>query len=197
MSVFKKICLLSVVLLTACTMGGNTKQPQLADTYQDNAILMRIEASKDLNLYNDQKHTLKLVIIQVEKVEDVQKQLMSSDSIAKLLDSADDSEDSKNKAGDKQVYMHTLFITPGSKKVYTFPRLAGARRIIVVAGYYDLVPNQVVRVFEIPVFENWKPVTFWEMNRKMGRIAICLMLGAKGINFTDSTSKETTTESLK
>ncbi|KTD50248.1 Type VI secretion lipoprotein [Legionella quinlivanii] len=194
---FKKICLLSVVLLTACTMGGNTKQPQLADTYQDNAILMRIEASKDLNLYNDQKHTLKLVIIQVEKVEDVQKQLMSSDSIAKLLDSADDSEDSKNKAGDKQVYMHTLFITPGSKKVYTFPRLAGARRIIVVAGYYDLVPNQVVRVFEIPVFENWKPVTFWEMNRKMGRIAICLMLGAKGINFTDSTSKETTTESLK
>nr|WP_255665416.1 type VI secretion lipoprotein TssJ [Legionella sp. 16cNR16C] len=158
---------------------------------------MRIEASKDLNLYNDQKHTLKLVIIQVEKVEDVQKQLMSSDSIAKLLDSADDSEDSKNKAGDKQVYMHTLFITPGSKKVYTFPRLAGARRIIVVAGYYDLVPNQVVRVFEIPVFENWKPVTFWEMNRKMGRIAICLMLGAKGINFTDSTSKETTSESLK
>ncbi|MCE3045907.1 MULTISPECIES: type VI secretion lipoprotein TssJ [Legionella] len=194
---FKKICLLSVVLLTACTMGGNTKQPQLADSYQDNAILMRIEASKDLNLYNDQKHTLKLVIIQVEKVEDVQKQLMSSDSIAKLLDSADDSEDSKNKAGDKQVYMHTLFITPGSKKVYTFPRLAGARRIIVVAGYYDLVPNQVVRVFEIPVFENWKPVTFWEMNRKMGRIAICLMLGAKGINFTDSTSKETTSESLK
>ncbi|WP_112220235.1 type VI secretion lipoprotein TssJ [Legionella quinlivanii] len=197
MSVFKKIWLLSVVLLTACTMGGNTKQPQLADSYQDNAILMRIEASKDLNLYNDQKHTLKLVIIQVEKVEDVQKQLMSSDSIAKLLDSADDSEDSKNKAGDKQVYMHTLFITPGSKKVYTFPRLAGARRIIVVAGYYDLVPNQVVRVFEIPVFENWKPVTFWEMNRKMGRIAICLMLGAKGINFTDSTSKETTSESLK
>ncbi|RAP35454.1 hypothetical protein B1207_12175 [Legionella quinlivanii] len=194
---FKKIWLLSVVLLTACTMGGNTKQPQLADSYQDNAILMRIEASKDLNLYNDQKHTLKLVIIQVEKVEDVQKQLMSSDSIAKLLDSADDSEDSKNKAGDKQVYMHTLFITPGSKKVYTFPRLAGARRIIVVAGYYDLVPNQVVRVFEIPVFENWKPVTFWEMNRKMGRIAICLMLGAKGINFTDSTSKETTSESLK
>lgn len=66
-----------------------------------------------------------------------------------------------------------------------------------MAGYYDLVPNQVVRVFEIPVFENWKPVTFWEMNRKMGRIAICLVLGAKGINFTDSTSKETTNESLK
>ncbi|WP_058523566.1 type VI secretion lipoprotein TssJ [Legionella birminghamensis] len=194
----KNLFFLSVLLITACTMGGNTKQPQLADTYQDNAILMRIEASKDLNLYNDQKHTLKLVIIQVEKVEDVQKQLMSADSIAKLLDSADDSVNSDSKPdSNKKVYMQTLFITPGTKKVFTFPRLAGARRIIVVAGYYDLVPNQVVRVFEIPVFENWKPVTFWEMNRKMGRIAICLVLGAKGINFTDSTSKETTNESLK
>lgn len=101
----KNLFFLSVLLITACTMGGNTKQPQLADTYQDNAILMRIEASKDLNLYNDQKHTLKLVIIQVEKVEDVQKQLMSADSIAKLLDSADDSVNSDSKPDSNKKYI--------------------------------------------------------------------------------------------
>ncbi|HAT6958127.1 TPA: hypothetical protein JAN72_15435 [Legionella pneumophila] len=194
----KLILIILVSILASCSVGVKNKQPQLASSYQDNAIIISYNASENLNFYNGQKHTLKLAIVQVEKIEDIQKDIISSEALGVLLDSANGNGNDKE-LDDKnsKYYIQSLIVTPGTTRTYTFARMAGAKQIIIVAGYYDLIPKQVVRIFEIPVFEHWKPITFWEVDRRMGRIAICLQLGAQGINITDTTSKETTNDYLK
>ncbi|KTD65732.1 type VI secretion lipoprotein TssJ [Legionella spiritensis] len=174
--------ILFCLLLFGCATGGKEQKPQLSNTYQDDAVILSICASDDLNLYNFRKHTLKLAIVQVANVEDVQQLLINSEGIAKILDG-----DLK----EKNVFIQPFIVDPGSKRVHKFARMAGVKKVIVVAGYYDLIPNQVVRIFEVPVFKHWEPIKFWEQNRRMGRMAIFLKLGAKGIACAESKAKET------
>lgn len=188
----KIILYVSLLLLVGCNKGGE-KLPQLASSYQDDAILIRVDASQDLNLYDRRKHTLKLAVIQVKSVEDVQKSLLTSNGIAKLLDSDDEGAPTPQ---DKKIFMQTFYIIPGSCQTFRLARIAGATSVVIVAGYYDLKPAHVVRIFNIPVFESWKPISFWEVNKRMGRIGIYIRLGAQAINYTDTTAKKTTKESL-
>lgn len=176
-----------MLILVGC--GGKNKEPQLASSYQDNAILIRAQASKDLNQYDHRKHTLKLGIIQIEKVEDIQNQIITSEGISELLDGDTEADGSSPK--NSKVHLQTFFVAPGTTQTFTMARMAGAKTIVVIAGYYNLTPAGVVRIYEIPVFKNWKPITFWEETRRMGRIAIFLDLGAQAINYTETTSKVT------
>lgn len=176
--------------MVGCTTGGKNKEPQLASSYQDNAILVRAVASNDLNQYDHRKHTLKLAIVQVQKMEDVQQQILTSEGISELLDGDTEAEPPTPSKNNK-IHVQTFFIAPGTTQTFTLPRMAGAKTILAVAGYYNLTPAGVVRVYEIPIFNNWKPITFWEETRRMGRIAIYLELGARAINYTETTSKVT------
>lgn len=190
--------ILYLLLLIMAGCGGKNNEPQLASSYQDNAILIKATAPKDLNLYDHQKHTLKIAIVQVAKVEDVQKQIVTSEGLSKLLNGDSESETGNNPLNkNKKIHIQTFFIAPGATQTFTLARMAGAKTILVVAGYYNLIPAQVVRVYEIPVFQNWRPITFWEITRRMGRICIFLQLGSQAINYTDSTSKQTTSQSIK
>lgn len=186
------LILLPCLLLSACTTGGKEEKPQLSNTYQDDAIIVCIKAADKLNLYNYRKHTLKVVLVQVKDIQDVQPYLTSPEGIAKILDGKVGEQEGKgdSKGDNKGIYIQPFIVKPGAKRLYKFTRMAGAKKVLVVAGYYDLIPNQVVRTFEIPVFKHWKPIEFWEINRRMGRMAIFLHFGSKGIAYAESKAKE-------
>lgn len=186
----KIILYVLLLIMVGCTTGGKNKEPQLASSYQENAILIRAVASKDLNLFDHRKHTLKLAVVQFDKIEDVQNLILSPQGISELLD-GDTNANSPPKPKNGNIHVQTFFIAPGTTQTFTMARMAGAKNIMVVAGYYNLTAAGVVRIYEIPIFNNWKPITFWEQTRRMGRIAIFLDLGAQAINYTESTSKVT------
>ncbi|MCW8445546.1 type VI secretion lipoprotein TssJ [Fluoribacter gormanii] len=177
------------LMIGGCTTGGKEKEPQLASSYQDNAILIRAVASKELNQYDHRKHTLKFAVVQVEKIEDVQNQIVNAEGISQLLDG--DTEADNTTQTNKKVHIQTFFIAPGMTQTFTLARMAAVKKIVVVAGYFNLTPANAVRVYEIPVFKKWNPLTFWKKTKQMGRIAIYLEFGSQGINYTESSSKKT------
>ncbi len=176
-------------MIGGCTTGGKDKEPQLASSYQDNAILIRAVASQDLNQYDHRKHTLKFAVVQVEKIEEVQNQIVTAEGISQLLNG--DTEADNTVQTNKKVHIQTFFIAPGMKQTFTLARMAGVKKVVVVAGYFNLTPSGAVRVYEIPVFKKWNPLTFWKKTTQMGRLAIYLELGSQGINYTESSSKAT------
>ncbi|KTC80627.1 type VI secretion lipoprotein TssJ [Legionella cherrii] len=181
-------CLL-IFIIGGCTTGGKEKEPQLASSYQDNAILIRAVASKDLNEYDHKKHTLKFSVVQVEKLEDVQNQIVTAEGISQLLDA--DTEADNITQTNKKVHIRTFFIAPGMTQNFTIARMAETKKVLVVAGYYNLTPAGVVRIYEVPVFNKWNPLTFWKKTKQMGRLGIYLEFGSQAINYTESSSRKT------
>ncbi|CAM2849457.1 type VI secretion lipoprotein TssJ [Legionella steigerwaltii] len=179
-------CLL-MLIMGGCTTGGKQTEPQLASSYQDNAILIRAVASKDLNLYDHKKHTLKFSVVQVEKLEDVQNKIVTAEGISQLLDA--DTEADNLTQTNKKVHIQTFFIAPGMTQTFTIARMAETKKVLVVAGYYNLTAAGVVRIYEVPVFNKWNPLTFWKKTRQMGRLGIYLEFGSRAINYTESSTK--------
>ncbi|MCW8455403.1 type VI secretion lipoprotein TssJ [Fluoribacter dumoffii] len=178
-----------MAILAGCTTGGKEKEPQLSSSYQDNAILIRAIANNNLNQYDHKKHTLKFAVVQVEKIEDVQNQIVTAEGLSQLLDG--DTEADNSTQTNKKVHIQTFFISPGMTQTFTLARMAQAKKILIVAGYYNLTPAGVVRVYEIPVFKKWNPLTFWKKTKEMGRIAIYLEFGSQAISYTESSSTKT------
>jgi len=122
--------------------GDAVKPDYMNWDYDGKAIAMRFVAPQQLNLHSGKPHTLFLKVFQLSDLKVFNDIRKSQAGIREMLTSAD--IDATFLASEEYV------VAPGEMLKVSLDRLKDTRFIAIVAGYYQLDPDDVVRVFQIP-----------------------------------------------
>jgi predicted component of type VI protein secretion system len=74
-----------------------------------------------------------------------------------------------------------FFVEPGESKTLTLNRAEKAKWIAIVAGYYNLAPDKVTKVFEIPVKVETKGLIRRKRVAEIQPLHVDLILGPHSI----------------
>ncbi len=169
------LVLCGLCLLVACGGGKNipSEPPPAAWKYEEGAITLNLKALPELNLYEDTAHTLYLCVYQLSNPNTYK--LLSQDEagLTKLL--------SCQRLDSTVASFQSVILQPGEKKTLLLDRAEGAKYVAVVAGYYQLTPGKVAKLFEIPVVIEKKGFIKKKILTKPGTLKVELLLGPYGI----------------
>ena len=143
--------------------------------YKANAINIHVEAPRKLNTLNGRSHTLLLAVVQVSELQAVQSLLDTSEGIATLLEKVN------TQAEAKSLFISKLFVVPGERKTIQLTRMAGMKHVVIVAGYNQLNPGQVIKIFNIPIGNEIEGIKFWKRIYMPVPLHVKLNLGKQGI----------------
>lgn len=110
--------------------------------FEAKGIALRFQAPQQLNLHSGKPHTLYLRVYQLSDVKVFNDIRGSQAGIRELLTAAD--------IDPTFLSAREYVIAPGEVLKVTLERLKETRFVAIVAGYYQLEPSEVVRVFPIP-----------------------------------------------
>jgi type VI secretion system VasD/TssJ family lipoprotein len=143
---------------------------QVTRSYALGAIQINYRADSGLNLYEDKPHTLVFVVYQLNGVNGFNNLAKDADGLYKLL---------KAERFDATVMgVSKYFIEPGETKSLDVDRMENVKWVGLVAGYYNMAPGQVTRIFEVPVDII---TTGKKKEARMGQLIINLFLGTDSL----------------
>jgi hypothetical protein len=147
----KTIIVMPLILILVASMSCSSNQPleQSMWTYAPDAITVNYTASLNLNFSQMQPHTLLLAVIQTAQLQNIQSFLQNPQGISLLLNKKNDPNQVQN------YYITKIFINPGDKNHVKLTRMASMQTVVLVAGYNQLNPGQVIKIFDIPVAHPW------------------------------------------
>lgn len=140
------LLLMVATLVGACaTEKKSDAPPEAVLSFKKDGIRIDVKAAPDLNTYNDQAHTLVVVVFQLEDPNKFNQILQDKDGVGKLFDPA---SLEGSALGRKQ-----LVVQPGDETKVYLDRAKGARYLGLVAGYYKndsknsgrLLPLKLIR----------------------------------------------------
>ncbi len=134
-----------MVLLSACS--GTPGAPVVAAIFCEDCVSFGITADPQLNLHQGIPHSLKLCIYQLSEPNSYKQLGQSMNGLYDLLDCK--RFDSSVKAAQQE------FIYPGTQQRLTFDRAEDTRFIGIVAGYYNLRKEDIIRLYEIPLQQSF------------------------------------------
>ncbi len=158
-----------VLLLTGCS-SQHPAVNQSVWTYQPDAIVVNYAAAANLNSSEGQAHVLLLAVVQTTDLQNIQSYLQNPQGVSLLLEKSNDPNQVQN------YYLTKVFINPGESRAIKVTRMAGMQHVVVLAGYNQLNPNQVLKIFNIPLRRKF----FWGEHYP-SIIQINLSLGEQGI----------------
>lgn len=139
-----------------------------------NVLVLHVKASTDLNFVDEQAHTLKLCMYQLEKLEAFNDLAQTSEGLARLMQ-CDRFDPSVRD-------MSSQIVTPGMVESQTCNRAEGARHVAVVAGYGKLEPGLVSRTWDIPVARYEDGSLFWKTTYYYpGPLEMIVLLGPSSL----------------
>jgi type VI secretion system VasD/TssJ family lipoprotein len=142
-------------------------------TYAKNAIQIHIKADKKLNRDEGKAHTLMVCIYQLKDPNAFNQLSEDSDGIYKLLDCG------LFDAG--VATAKRIIVSPGRTMTVTLDRAEGARYVAVVAGYYVLQKDRMIRLYPIPTVTESKGLFNRTKVSKPGLFRFELKLGPSQI----------------
>jgi type VI secretion system VasD/TssJ family lipoprotein len=144
-----KLCALFLfgALSCSCSLFGgsssvNVKSEQKGVVYQANAITMNIKGNPQLNLYHDRSHPVYLCIYQLKEPNWFNQSAAENGGIENLM--------SCGRLDPSVAFAKRLVVQPGQELVESGDKAEGARYLGIVAGYYTLRKESVVRLYDIP-----------------------------------------------
>lgn len=141
-----------------------TKTPEDVRTFGEDQIKLTFKASAQLNLEAGLAHTMVIFVAQMKDPNAFNTAKQTSAGLAQFME-----------AGNKDasvVNFERIIVQPGDYKTLYLDRAEGAAWIGIVCGYYDLQPERVSALYEIPKIGRAETP---------GKIAIGLVLGPIGI----------------
>ncbi|MFP4033943.1 MAG: type VI secretion system lipoprotein TssJ [Desulfovermiculus sp.] len=185
------ICLCSLLILLA-SCGGKTRDPvdqsqipatkpaparskdQVHWTYEPKALELIIHSDPELNSHHGFAHATTVCIYQLTRPGPFQTKAAKQSGLKELLEC--------NASGQSVVQAQRLFIQPGHNKTMHFARAEKARHVGLVAGYFQLRPDKVTRLYHIPL-QNKKSGTLWwsKDNYTPGKLTMQVLLGPHSI----------------
>jgi type VI secretion system VasD/TssJ family lipoprotein len=141
--------------------------------YEKEAIKLHIKADPKLNLEEGTPHTLYVCVYQLKDPNAFNQLAGDNDGIYNLLECGlFDSAVATSKK---------LIARPGQDMNFVLDRAEGAKYLAVVAGYFTLRKDRMIRLFDIPVVVEEKGVFNRKRIQKPGLLNIELILGPQQI----------------
>ena len=159
--------LAAVIIVSGCTKN-KPKPPKPDFTYHPGGIQIRYIASKELNSYDNKPHTLLMVVYQLSDVNAFNNLAAGEQGVKKLL--------SAKIFDPSAVAVDKIIVSPGEEKTIKLARAEKARWVGIAAGYYDLTPSSVTRLFKIPVLIEEEGLISKEKTATLGRLFINIRL---------------------
>lgn len=142
--------------------------------FEPEGITIHFKADKLLNVFNDEPHTVVMIVYQLTVIDAFNNLAKSEDGLKKLL---------REEYFDQTVVsIDRIIVQPEDTKTLVVDRAEKARWVGIVAGYYELIPGQVNLSFNIP-FTVRQTGRLWkkEKTAKVNNLHIKLLLGTRGI----------------
>ena len=169
----------AMLLLVACA-AKQLPPPQW--TYEKEAIRLHIRADPKLNLDEGEAHTLLLCTYQLSDPNNFNQLANDQDGVYKLLECS--------LFGEGAAAAKRLIIQPGQDVNMTLDRAEGARYVAIVAGYYILEKERMIKMVEIPEYIEKKGVIKKSKIRKPAQMNIELLLGPQQITTLSTSTPE-------
>lgn len=170
-SVFALCSLVLVVVLISC--GAKQPLPPPDWSLEEKAIHLRLTADPQLNIHKGTPHTLHLCIYQLKTLSAFDQLAGDEDGIYQLLDCRlFEASAARSKK---------LTIQPGQELTIDVDRAEGARYLAVVAGYFRLEEERIMRRFEVPIVEEKKGFLRRSKTLKPGPLSIEIVFGPEQI----------------
>ncbi|MFZ1985138.1 MAG: type VI secretion system lipoprotein TssJ [Desulfatitalea sp.] len=142
-------------------------------SYAKDAVQIHVKADAKLNLDNGVSHTLVLCVYQLRDPNTFNQLSDDPAGIYKLLEC---SLFDGSVATAKRLIVH-----PGQDMNVNLDRAEGAKYVAVVAGYYKLQKERMIRLYDIPVVVEEKGVIKRTKTSKPGPLTVTLELGPQQI----------------
>ena len=150
------------------SLGLNPARP-----YAPKAIQIQYRADENLNRYEDEPHTLTLIVYQMTDIKWFNNNIKDAAGLMTLLST--EKPDPSVMAADR------FFIEPGEVNQIELDRFENVKWVGIVTGYYDLTPGQVTRSYELPILFETKGTFFKTNQAKMGLLGMNLYFGPSSI----------------
>lgn len=160
-------------LIAFLATGCATTQLPTEWTYGKDAIQIHIKADRKLNRDEGKAHTLMICIYQLKDPNAFNQLSQDTDGIYKLLDCG------LFDAG--VATAKRIIVSPGKTMTVTLDRAEGARYVAVVAGYFVLQKDRMIRLYPIPTVTESKGLINRTKISKPGPFQLELALGPSQI----------------
>lgn len=141
--------------------------------YQKDAIVLDIRPDAKLNLKGNKGHKLAMCLYQLRDPSMFNQLSSTEDGLYKLLECG---------VFDYSAIACTrIFVDPGKNQKKLVDRAEGAKYVAIVAGYYQLDKNRIIRLYKIP--EVYEKYGFLKLKKRKvpGKLEVVLNLGPKEI----------------
>lgn len=170
--ILKGLCLLLLIFFF-CSCASQPVQPPSEWRYEKEAIHLNMKADSQLNLYEGNPHTLLVCVYQLRDPNAFNQLTEDEDGLYKLLEC---SRFDSSVAGSKRLIIH-----PGQDLTTALDRAEGARYVAVVAGYFLIEKEGMVRLYDVPWYVEKKGFIKRTKVAKPGPLNIDLVLGSEQI----------------
>lgn len=154
------------MFLVACSSSPTPPQEKFAKQ----AISITYVSSQKLNSYNNQAHTIPLVVYQLNDIDSFDGLKKDKDGIIKLL---------KAEKYDKSVMsVEKYYVSPNETKELLLDRAEKTAWVAIVAGYYDMQASQSTLQYQTPPYNALK---LWSSEASQKFLTIKLYLDKSSI----------------
>ncbi len=166
---------LAVLGIITLLVGACASQPLPPPewSYEKDAIEVHLKADPRLNFDDGVAHTLLVCLYQLKDPNAFNQLSDDTDGVYKLLECE---LFDAGVATSKRLIMH-----PGKDVTVTLDRAEGAKYVAVVAGYYILQKERMIRLFDVPVVVEKRGFIKTTKISKPGMLKIELELGPSQI----------------
>lgn len=140
-------------------------------------ITLQLRNDGQLNMVDGTPHTLLLCVYQLKNTNTINQLSEDLEGLRNLLecDLFDGSVASSRK----------LIAYPGQNQTFVLDRAEGAKYVAIVAGYYLLKKERVVRIFDIPTFIEKKGFIKRTLTTKAAPLDLIINLGSMQIQIVE------------
>ena len=168
-----------MLLLAACA-AKQLPPPQW--TYEKEAIRMHIKADSKLNLDEGEAHTLLLCAYQLSDPNTFNQLANDQDGLYQLLECS--------LFGNGAAAAKRMIIQPSQDIKLALDRAEGARYVAIVAGYYILEKERMVKMVDIPEYVETTGFLKKSKTRKPAHLDIDLILGPQQVTTMSASTPE-------
>jgi type VI secretion system VasD/TssJ family lipoprotein len=168
-----KLSLVMIVLMFV-SCASQPVPPPSEWRYEKGAVKLRLQADNQLNLYDDNPHTLSLCVYQLRDPNTFNQLAEDEDGLYKLLEC--------ERFDASVVSSKRLIVRPGQDLESDLDRAEGARYVAVVAGYYQMFKENMVRLYDVPWIIESKGFLGRTKESKPAPLVIELVLGSEQIS---------------
>jgi type VI secretion system VasD/TssJ family lipoprotein len=176
----------AVTLVVACSSDKGARQrdlgqPPLSCPYKQDAIQLSLKADSLLNLYDNAPHTLSVCFYQLKDPNVFKLKSKHEDGLYELMECSLFDASVTN--------FERVTVQPGKDQSLTVDRAEGSNYLAMVAGYYGMEENRIVRFLEIPVETKTKILTPWKKYQVCLDLSLEITLGPQQIERIENLEK--------